>query len=177
MNLPFVKQYVYGSNEQINEWIHQHYGTTQLLDVGIVGLGVFFVLFGIFSQGTSKFRFQPLYLGQVMILLGIFFRVSLKGIPIHWMSEYTRDFISYLTFFSLSIPMFVYLAKRNKTLGIFSWLCHGFAIIQLIVLAVAFVLHGLGIRDISHLTWSGAVFWFVMTLFALVGSIAAFARW
>ena len=50
---PVIREYVYGTDEEINQWLHQYYGSTQLADAGIVWIGMVFVLFGFFSKRKS----------------------------------------------------------------------------------------------------------------------------
>ena len=173
---PFVKEYVYGTNEEINQWIHQHYGSSQLLDAAIIGLGFFFVVFGILSARKSAIRHKPLYLGQAMMLVGIFFRVNFKGIPIHWMSEYTKDLFGYFTFFTMTIPMFMYLSKRNRNIGFYSYACQGMALLQMMCVGIVFLLHGLEVVDISRMVWFGAAFWLILSVLAFSNAVTNFVR-
>ena len=173
---PFVTEFVFGSNEKINQWIHQHYGNTQLLDVGMTGIGFFFVVFGILNTRKSAIRYQPLYLGQAMILTGIFLRVGLKGIPIHWMSEYTKDLLTYLTFLGMTFPMFIYLSKRNMSKGVYAYFCHGLALLQILCVGIVFLMHGLEILDITSVVWLGAVFWLLLSVLAFFGAVKIFVK-
>ena len=170
------REYVYGTDEQINQWLHQRYGFIQLIDAGIVGIGVLFVLFGGFSRRKTGVSELPLYLGQVMILMGLLLRVGFKGIPIHWMNEYGKDLIGYLTFFTATIPMYIYFSKKEYTTKLFEKTCYTVAVVQLIIVTIVFLLHGLNIVDVSDTLWLGAAFWGIFTFLILIRSIVLFVR-
>lgn len=170
------REYVYGTDEQINQWLHQRYGFIQLIDAGIIGIGGIFVLFGSFSKRKTRVSELPLYLGQVMILMGLLLRVGFKGIPIHWMNEYGKDLIGYLTFFTAMIPMYIYFSKKEYTTKLFEKTCYTVAVVQLIIVTIVFLLHGLNIVDVSDTLWLGAAFWGIFTFLILIRSIALFVR-
>lgn len=175
-NLPFVKEYVYGTNEQINRWIYQHYGMMQLIDVGTIGIGVFFIFIAFSNKKHTASRQMPMNLGYAMVLLGLFFRTSLKGIPIYWMSEAARDMISYLTFFTLTIPMLSYVKRKVKITGIYIHVCEGTMCFQMAAVTVIFVLHGLGLFDISRFVWFGALFWVLFVVLSFFGAVYSFIK-
>lgn len=174
--LPFVREYVYGTNEQINQWIHQHYGVMQLIDNGLIGVGALFILFGIFGRRDSVIRERPLYLGEAMVLLGLLFRVSFKGIPLYWMNDYAKDFVGYFTFFAATVPLLFYISKKRKTTGIYADLYQLGALLQMLLVVLVFALHGAGIKDISEFLWMGIAFWIFFILLAFFGAVVVLLK-
>ena len=170
----YAREYVYGTNEEINEWLHQHYGGNQLVDTGIAWIGAIFVLFGIFAKRKTRISELPMYFGQVMILVGLLLRVGFKGIPIHWMNEYTKDLIGYLTFFTATIPMYIYISKKEYASRLFESICGVLAVVQLITSMILFLLHAVNVCDVSQFLWLGAMFWGMFILLSLFGSIRLF---
>ena len=175
-DIPFVQEYRYGTNEQINQWIHQKFGVPQLIDAGLVGIGTIFILFGISGSRKSMVRELPLYLGQAMTLFGMFFRVCFKGISIHWMNDYTKELICYISFYMLTIPLFMYISKKEKTARVYDGICEAIALLQTIIVLIAFTLHGIGMCDISRFIWIGIIFWILFVIWAVVGAIVMFAK-
>lgn len=175
-NFSHVREYVYGTDEEINKWLHLHYGSNQLVDTGIAWIGIIFVLFGISAKRKTRVSELPLYLGQVMVLVGMLLRVGFKGIPIHWMNEYTKDLIGYLTFFTATIPMYIYISKKEHVSRMFETICCSLAVIQLVTSTVLFLLHAVNICDVSQFLWWGALFWGIFILLSLCGAIRLFWR-
>ena len=173
---PEVTEYVYGSNTQINQWLHQRFGMIQLLDVGMIGLGICFVLFALFHARKTRSRELPLYFGQVLIQVGMFFRVSLKGMPIYHMSEVAREITAYFTFFTMTIPFLIYVRKKIRIGELFEGICQIITSIQIATVSVGFLLHHLNIIDISGYAWVGVLFWNLCILLLFVGEIINLRR-
>lgn len=173
---PFVKNCIYGTNDQLNRWIHQHYDLTQLIDVGIVAIGAFFVLIGLYNKKKRSGADMPLALGQSLILIGIFLRVSFKSIPIHWLNEAGCEFLSYFTYYTATIPLLDYIRKKKKLTGLYTHLCKGTMHVQLLFVTVIFVLHGLGLCDVSDFMWIGAIFIGMFILLSVAGTLLVIFR-
>lgn len=151
-------------------------GVPQLIDAGLIGIGAIFILFGVSAAPKSVVRELPLYLGQAMVLFGMFFRVSFKGIPIHWMNDYTKEMIGYISFYMLTIPLFMYISKKEKTAEVYGVICGAMVLLQTIIVLIAFTLHGIGMCDISQFIWIGIVFWILFVIWAAAGAIVMFAK-
>lgn len=175
-NEPFVREYVYGTSEEINQWLHLNYGMFQLMDVGLVGVGAFFVLIAFINKRYSASRELPMYFGLTMILAGFLFRTNLKGIPIHWMSEYTREMLGYLTFFIMPICWLVYVKRKVNLQGWYENLCNVMELLESVTVWVLFLLHGLKIYDVSLFVSLGVVFWGILILLNLMGKSLAFLK-
>lgn len=175
-DIPFVKEYVYGTNEQVNQWLHQHYDFTQLIDEGLIGVGTLFVLFGLTNKRYTDGRKLPLYLGLGSILVGLYLRMGYKGVPIHWMSENTREFIYYFAFFTMMIPMLAYISHKKKLNGLYTKLCNTFVTFQLLFTLAVFTLHGMKICDLSQFVWMGSVFVWIFIIFSILGTILVIVR-
>ncbi|MBQ2425941.1 MAG: hypothetical protein II263_05500, partial [Lachnospiraceae bacterium] len=132
------------------------------------------VLFGISAKRKTRISELPMYFGQVMILVGLLLRVGFKGIPIHWMNEYTKDLIGYLTFFTATIPMYIYISKKEYASRLFETICGVLAVIQLITSMILFLLHAVNVCDVSKFLWLGAMFWGMFILLSLFRSIRLF---
>lgn len=175
-NEPFVREYVYGTSEEINQWLHLNYGMFQLMDVGLVGVGAFFVLVAFINKRYSASRELPMYFGLTMILAGFLFRTNLKGIPIHWISEYTREMLGYLTFFIMPICWLVYVKRKVNLQGWYEKLCNVMELLESVTVWVLFLLHGLRIYDISQFISLGVAFWGVLILLNLMGKSLALIK-
>ena len=175
-NEPFVREYVYGTNEEINQWLHLNYGMFQMMDVGLIGVGMFFVLIAFINKRYSASRELPMYFGLTMILAGFLFRTNLKGIPIHWISEYTREMIGYLTFLIMPICWLVYVKRKVNLQGWYENLCNVTEMLESVTVWVLFLIHGLKVYDISQFINLGVAFWGVLILLNLIGKSLAFIK-
>lgn len=171
-NLPVVKEYVYGTGQELNRWIHQRYGIEQLLDAATIGIGLFFILLALSNGKSTSGRYMPLHLGLSMVLMGTFLRTSLKGIPIHCLNVYSQEMFGYLSFYLITLPMLAYARRKIKGRDILKKIIAGMVIAEMLLILVIVGLHGFGICDISKFIWLGVGSWVMMVTFSMVGSVA-----
>lgn len=167
---------IYGDLLAVYRWINQKYYLFSLLDNIILTIGIVIVALSYTQKGKHPHKNYQVYIGAFTILLSLFLHSCSKAPTLGIMPLFAKDFIRYLSMFTLSIPFTLYIEEKLKTISSAYRFFLVLFIAEVSTTIAAFTLHTLKVVDIHHMLPLGLLLFFVTMLSAFVVSITAFTK-
>lgn len=141
---------VYGKNSEVHQWLNRSYNIFRLLELLFIAVGVLMVVLVVFQKMNRKEKLYQLYSGLVFVVFSLYLRTGTKGLPIYWLSAYTKELCCFLCLLFLAVPFTLYIREKvSEQRKMVLW-CDILIAIEIILGTVSFVLHGLGIIDMHR---------------------------
>lgn len=145
-----LSEVVFGDYDDIERWMLRTYGFNQIVDYVLLLSGMVFVLCAFLRNIDRRFRSCYVWFGLTAILLGLWQRISIKGIPFYWMGTTSAVLLGYLAFLLVPISLVLYVRSRVFLRPELSKASEVIAVgVSINVLAV-FAMQAAGVRDIQE---------------------------
>ncbi len=171
-----LTEVVYGDITDIHCWLEDNYGIYNFLDNIFIWVGILFILLAFIQNVEKHYRQYQLYAGLVFVLFSICLTTGTKTLPVYWMSNYTKEFLCFISLHLLSLPLTLYIRTRVRQRQKMVLWCDILACLELITTTILFLLHSFGILDLHYSVISALLLLFVTLITGLVFSIYYLAK-
>ena len=163
-----LDEVVFGSQNEIHQWIAATHGMNQILDYLLMGVGVLFVIFSILQKRNLRYRACQFFFGLLGVLIGVWMRTSTKGISLYWMPLFERQLFGEVSFLLIPIALICYVRMRSVRIKRLKQISDGMIFINALFVIVSLGLQLAGIRDIRELIVVAEIWFLIAAVWAVV---------
>lgn len=145
-----MTEIVCGKSAEVLKWLNRSYNIFRLLELFYIAVGVLMVVLVIFQKMNHKAKLYQLYSGLVFVVFSLYLRTGTKGLPIYWLSAYSKEFCCFFCLLFMSVPFTLYVRERVYERRKMVLWCDILITAEIFLGTVNLVLHGLGIIDIHR---------------------------
>jgi anti-sigma regulatory factor (Ser/Thr protein kinase) len=158
MNTPYtdinlrLSEVVYGKSTSVLEWLHKTYDVYLLLELFFIAVGIFMIAMVFFIKLPKKIKMGQLFSGLVFIVFSAYLKMGTKNLPVHLISNYTRELMYFASLLFLAVPFSLYIRTRvSEDKKMVRW-CDFLVALDMVIGVFGFVMHGLGMLDLHRIT-------------------------
>lgn len=171
-----LNEVMIGTMPDLHNWLHIRYAINTTLNSIMVWTGITFIVLALIQPLKRRYRHFAFCAGWFFLVFSVFLRTGQKNMPMEWITSFTQDFFSYLSIYSLPIPLALYTRGKVENFPKQVRWCNILAVASSVVLVVAFLLHAVGVADIHTLLPAAYGLLCVVLITAMCYSITALCR-
>ena len=101
-----------GDVYSLNNWVHIEYAPYLFIENVFIWIGAFLFIAALLLKKEHPYRWYQVFAGIFITLFGLYMRTGSKTLPLYWVSDYAKDFISYFCLFFIAIPMVLFVRQK-----------------------------------------------------------------
>ena len=146
-----LQEVVYGTSNEVHQWIVKTYGFNQLLDYALLGVGIVLIILAMFQNGEWKQRICQCFFGMTAVLIGLWMRTSMKGVPLYWFEPYTANLLGIVCVLLIPVALALYVRLRVSHIKRLVKVCDLVLGLELVIAIMVLMLQVMGIKDAKEI--------------------------
>ena len=165
-----------GNISDIHNQLHRNYALSRFIEIALIWISLLFIVLGFLQNSNVRFKRYQLYAGTFILMFALYLCMGQKTMPLNIISPFTRGFICYFCMYGMSIPLTMYVREKVMRHTGKVLYCNLLILVQIAVMASAFLLHAFDVLDIHVMLLYAMVLLLVSIITAIVFSVGFYIR-